>query len=109
MTASPSCDRLVGIFLIRDSAGKAKGDKQGVREKNRKMEDNDMLDPLSQSVQGAIQSIVPDMKDLKDAVSALETRIDQLESRLTQQFEEHFQSIMRANGAPSIVLIRHAH
>jgi predicted nucleic acid-binding Zn-ribbon protein len=68
--------------------------------KNRKMEDNDMFDTLGQSVQQAVQSILPDMEELKDAVSELETRIDHLESRLTQQFEEHFEGIMKALGAP---------
>jgi hypothetical protein len=65
------------------------------------MEDNDMLDPLDQSIQQAVRSILaPDMKELRDTVSALETRIDHLESRLTQQFEEHFQGIMKALGTP---------
>jgi hypothetical protein len=31
--------------------------------KNRKMEDDDMLDPLGQSVQQAVQSILPDMEE----------------------------------------------
>ncbi len=60
-----------------------------------------MHDPLGQSVQHAVQSILaPDMKELKDAVSALETRIDHLELRLTRQFEEYFQAIMKAIVAP---------
>jgi hypothetical protein len=84
-----------------DPAGKTRATNEVVREKSRKIEDNDMLDPLGQSVQQAVQSILaPDMKELKGAVSALETRIDRLESLLSQQFEEHFQGIMKAIGAP---------
>lgn len=60
-----------------------------------------MRDTLGQSVQHAIESILaPDMKELKDAVSALETRIDHLESSLTRQFEEYFQAIMKAIVTP---------